>query len=544
MLRLLLMLPVLVTFQLVTFKPAGAALFPELMQGKHGDEIPRNGVVSPSLKDIGKVKSPQHLAVATGERVPAGEAGISPPVPLPEPRSGVNAAGRTVAPRSQEPPSVMSPITLPPAPSEARSPQVLPASPGGTTGGGSPDGARLKTLIKLHAALNEGLLRSPRTAAFRNQLGVSKAGYWAASAAPNPQFLRDEGAIAEQVRRVGFNVTYDPPWKIAFRLLAAKAQMAETKSEILSSLWQFRADVRRAYVEAVVAEATYETLCEIVELTKRLLDVSQKRFEAGDVPELDVLKARLAVSQTEIDQKQGFTRVVKAKQQLNVMIGRDVEGAIEVNQLPGFFKLKVEKCDFLPDFEEQVPPLKEYIATAMVARPELKVIKNQIKLAQAQLRSAYGNITPDPNFIVGDSVNGNAPSGPKVRGIFVTINQELPLYNFQQGDIFRLKATIKQLQSQYLAQKNQVVGEVSSAYQDLIVARNRIRTYLEHVLADSDEVARLARRSYEVGQSDITSTLQAQQANIQVREAYLDSVNRYQDAYTALEQAVGEPLDD
>lgn len=69
-----------------------------------------------------------------------------------------------------------------------------------------------------------------------------------------------------------------------------------------------------------------------------------------------------------------------------------------------------------------------------------------------------------------------------------------------------------------------------------------MRVYQEHVLADSYEVARLARRSYEVGQSDITSTLQAQQANVQIRSQYLDAVTSYAQSFTELEQSCGTPL--
>jgi len=105
-----------------------------------------------------------------------------------------------------------------------------------------------------------------------------------------------------------------------------------------------------------------------------------------------------------------------------------------------------------------------------------------------------------------------------------------------------LRATIRQYYQQRTAQQNQINAEVSSAYNNLLAARERIRTYESHVLQDSEEVARLARRSYEVGQSDITSTLAAQQANVQVRSQYLDAVQAYQQAFTDLEQAVGEPL--
>jgi cobalt-zinc-cadmium efflux system outer membrane protein len=398
-------------------------------------------------------------------------------------------------------------------------------------------------ILKLHVALNEALINSPRTAAVRAQLNISKAAYWQATVSPNPNFHYENGFIAEQTRRVGTDLVFSPPWKVIFRLLAAKAQFKETKAEVMNTLWGFRADVRRAYTEVIVSEATYQTLSEIVELTRRLWQVTQKRFEAGDVPELDVLKARLAMSQSQIDLQQGATRIVRAKQQLNVMLGRPIEGEVEVPKLPPF-QLKAEKSEFLPDFDEPLPPISHFISEALQYRWELKVIKEQIKLAQSQLRVSYGAIIPDENFSVGQSRAGNPSSGPLLLGFYMTMPVEIPIYNFQQGDIARLKATTRQFYLQYGAQKNIVVGDVSSAYNNLVVARERIRTYREHVLADSEEVARLARRSYEVGQSDITSTLQAQQANVQIRSQYLDAVSSYQQAYTDLEQAIGEPIED
>lgn len=398
-------------------------------------------------------------------------------------------------------------------------------------------------ILQLKSAYKEGLINSPRTGAVRALLDISKAGYWAATATQNPTFHYENGYISEQTRRVGSDLTFSPPWKIVFRLLAAKAQYQETKSEVMNSLWGFRNDLRRAYTEVIVAEATYQTLSDIVDLTSKLMQVSQKRYEAGDVPELDVLKARLAMSQSKIDQQQGKTRIERAKQQLNIMLGRPAEEDIEVPKLPSF-QLKAEKSDFLPDFTEALPTLGYFVSMALENRWELKVIKQQLRLTKNQLRVTYGNVIPDEPFSVGQSRTGNPSPGPRLLGFYVTAPIEIPVYNFQQGDIARLKATARQFYLQYDAQRNQVVADVSSAYKNLVAARQRIRTYRDYVLADSEEVARLARRSYEVGQSDITSTLQAQQANVQIRSQYLDAVTSYQQAYTDLEQSVGIPLED
>jgi cobalt-zinc-cadmium efflux system outer membrane protein len=198
--------------------------------------------------------------------------------------------------------------------------------------------------------------------------------------------------------------------------------------------------------------------------------------------------------------------------------------------------------ELLPNFSRPVPPLRDLLERAMANRLELRLTKQNIQVAQAQLYNAIGNIIPDPVVATGNSQSGNPSTGPKLTGFFVTMNFELPLLTFSQGDITRLKATIRQYYRQYHAQENQVTGEVAAAYNNLMAARERIRVYHEHVLRDSSEVAQLGQLSYQVGQADITATLAAQQANVQTRSQYLDAVTAYGQAITDLEQAIGEPL--
>ena len=398
------------------------------------------------------------------------------------------------------------------------------------------------TPARIRQILNEGLVNSPRVAATRALLGISKALYAAATAMPNPVFFRDEGAIAEGVRRIGPQQTLEPPWKLAFRLLAAKRQVQETKLEILDTLWHFRNDVRRAYTEVVVAQESYQTLQDLSVLAHKLLTVTNKRLQSGAVPELDVLKARLATSQADIDTARGRMRVTKSRQQLNVIVGRAFNSPISATRLPSF-EVKTEKSELLPDYSVPFPPVADFIAMAFENRLELRSNKQLLKLNKAQLYSAYSNILPNPTVGYGSSTNINLPTGPKLNGVFLTLNAELPVFTFSQGDIARLKANAKQLALQEAAIKNQITADVTSAYMTVLTARSRLKSYQDHVLADSAEVARLARRSYEVGQSDINATLLAQQANFQVRSDYLDAVSNYQAAMTDLEQSIGEPIE-
>jgi cobalt-zinc-cadmium efflux system outer membrane protein len=401
-------------------------------------------------------------------------------------------------------------------------------------------------------AMNEALVSGPRAAAVRAQFGIVRANYALASQAPNPILFMDRGLVAEQVNRLGPTLTQDMPWKLFFRFLSAKRLVAQTKIDLLTQLWSLRHDVRNAYVEVVVAQETQKTLEQLFELANRLFQISSKRFQAGDVAELDAMKARLAAAQAEVDVRVGRKRVLRAKQQLNILMGRTNESPLYIAPLPDYTnkspgpQFKVHVSDVLPDYVRAVPPLQHFIDEALQNRLELKSLAMQVKVNKANLKGAYGNALPDPSLAFGKSTTGNPgpniPVGPKLTAVFFTLEAEMPTANFHQGAIYNFRAIQNQLRYQIASQSNQILSDVSSAYNNLIAARNKIKVYQDRLLADSNEVARLARRSYEVGQSDITATLAAQQANVQTKTAYLDAINSYAGALTDLEFASGKPL--
>ena len=119
---------------------------------------------------------------------------------------------------------------------------------------------------------------------------------------------------------------------------------------------------------------------------------------------------------------------------------------------------------------------------------------------------------------------------------------ELPILNFQQGDISQYRATIRQLHSELLTQKNIVESDVVVAYRKLVTERDRIRSFQEKMLERAQQVAVMTQRSYQVGASDLTSVLMAQASVVEIRNQYLDAVYAYENAYTDLEQAMGTTL--
>ncbi len=408
------------------------------------------------------------------------------------------------------------------------------------------DPSRSNDGISIFQSLDEALAKSPRAAAIRALFPVAKSEFMRATEQASPQFNKDSGIAAEQTFRTGTIITVEPPWKLVFRLIVAKKFVDQQKLDLMADLWRLRAEVRRTYTEVVVAQETLETQASLYDLAHTLRVVTEKRFQAGDVPELDLLKARLAESQYDVERLVAERRVIRAKQQLNIILGRKPEAPITVPRLPAFLgeaKNAVQtKHPLLPDFSRPERPLESFIALSNKFRYELKSLDQQLLVNKANLQRVYGNMVPNVQYWTGNSNTYNLPSGPRLSAYYFGVNMPTNLTDFGQGDLAKFKALARQLNYQVGSQKNIITGEVSSAYNNLLAARQKLQNYEEHILHDSFEVARLARRSYEVGQSDITSTLQTQQNNVLIRSLYLQAIQLYQDAFTELEMACGIPL--
>jgi cobalt-zinc-cadmium efflux system outer membrane protein len=395
-------------------------------------------------------------------------------------------------------------------------------------------------ITPLSAVFDESLINSPRAANMRAELGISRAAYAQAMTLPNPSlfFLNDTAQLALQV---GASIPIEAPWKLAFRLLLAKSQLKQTDLEIQRNLWQLRSTVRRAYLDVVMATEAMETFADLHKLSSDLLNVAERRFAADDVAAFDVNRAELAAYQAEADLSQSKKKLEQAEQRLSVLMGRGYKNTVQVQRLPAF-QLRVEVNELLPDFSKQIPGLDALISDALNSRLDIKVLRQSIAVNDVNMRSVLANIVPNTQLNVGRSYSGNPPEGPATRGYFIGVTQEIPVFNFQQGDRARLRAKGIQLKKNLEATKNVITEEVISAYQQLAAARDRVAYFQDKILIASDKVARMAKRGYEVGQNDITTTLAAQQSNVQTKSSYLDAVRAYQQALTDLEQAIGHPL--
>ena len=188
---------------------------------------------------------------------------------------------------------------------------------------------------------------------------------------------------------------------------------------------------------------------------------------------------------------------------------------------------------------------------ALATRPDMKIAEQQVYVNTKALTLAKTKKIPDVFVGVGGTFAtfaknqpaGLAPVGNWAgNGIFFSVTAENPIIYQYQGEVAVAKANLRKAQLKTELVRSQLGADVVAAYNEVVVARANILEFQKNLLPTAAEVSRIARRGYELGATDLSTAIVAQQQYQQTLANYFDSVVAYQNAWADLEKAVGAPL--
>jgi len=382
-------------------------------------------------------------------------------------------------------------------------------------------GARLS----LQAALDLAAKQNLDLIAARQRRAVALAGVLIARQRPNPIFnftaLRDtphEGLFIDQPFEIG--------GKRGRRIEVANQVGALTDLEITGWERQVRRKTREAYFQLSFTQAESARLRHLLELAQRLDQIARERFEAGDVPQLEVFQAGLEVARAQSEYKVAQQEERVSLSQLNALLN---EPATTSWQL----------VEMLRDLPPTVV-LPELVQSAYNSNPALQHVAQEQKVEESRRGLLKAERIPNLDFEYG--MDFNAPhdfrAGPRGQ-----ITMALPLFARNQGEIAQSLATQRVLNAEEAATKRSVAAQVETAYFDLDARRTQAETYRDSLVPIAQKLEGLAEESYRAGKADILMVLTAQRNVQDVERNYLQSLLSVQNAFAGLEELVGTPID-
>ncbi|HUK31914.1 MAG TPA: TolC family protein [Candidatus Acidoferrum sp.] len=387
--------------------------------------------------------------------------------------------------------------------------------------GDSASGRRLTLQEALSLADRQNL----DIAAARLKKMVSLAGITIAGERPNPTV--SFGATRDTPHEsLFFDLPVELGGKRSTRIEQARQEVSLTDIEISTVSRQVRHDVRNAFFAAALGASTVHQQQKLVDLATRLRDIAKSRFDAGDVPQLEVMQADLELSRAQAD-------LEVARQEARVAFGKL---AALLNEPAGTTWELVTPLDSMP---EQVG-LQDLVSRATAANPELQHLAQELKVEQAREKVFRAERVPDVTLEGGADFNSPPDFQVGARGQ-VTVG--VPVFTRMQGELAQSAATQKLIEGETLATQRSVAGDVETAFNEFNARLTEVRLYRDTVIPAGRKLEDLAEQSYSAGKTSILAVLDAQR-NVQQNERdYLQSLYELQQAFAELEQIVGVPLD-
>ncbi|MEO0965710.1 MAG: efflux transporter outer membrane subunit [Planctomycetota bacterium] len=401
------------------------------------------------------------------------------------------------------------------------------------------------TLDELILLAEERNLRL-RTAAYRIDLARAQFGFAAADLMPGivangqAQWQRrsDESNIASEILPDSeFVAAIDMSWEIDVwgrvrrSMESARAEIQESVEMWRDLLVTIRAEVAMSYVAVRTLQEELRMLEASIALRREALDVTQQKYDAGVVTDLQIAKALAALSSVESQVPPVQTDIAKAINRISVLIGES----------PGPLRDRLDQPGPLP-----APPARIAVgipADVIRQRPDIRAAERRIAVESAQIGANVANLYPQ--FTIGGSIGFESTSfnqwfnadnfvagvGPSV--VWPIFSGGKILSSIESADIETREAVLKYEQSVLLALEE--VENVLIGYVNAISSREHLRIAAEAY----EEVVGLSTERYEAGVEDLDRLIDAQRLMLEAQEAYVKADGQVTAQVVSLYKALG-----
>jgi cobalt-zinc-cadmium efflux system outer membrane protein len=342
-------------------------------------------------------------------------------------------------------------------------------------------------------------------------IAISQADVIEAGIVSNPllRYLAPSGGL--QVSGY-INFAFDFLFQRPKRIAAAQTEALRVAQTSVQRAFTLIRDVQVAYTDFLLAKERFSILSENARVRKEMADLANSRLRNGDVSALEVVTFR-ADSATAIDDAiRARLDTVLKKNALTVLIGFSPDTAIVI-----------QPTAFYSDSQKVVE--QTYLQLAFDYQPELRAAQINIEAIGKRLgweRSRIIAFIPTLNY---QHIPGRGGSKFLPNAFNPGIQAEIPVLNRNQGRIARAKAEMEAAAFQYVATRQRIALDVSSAYQRYEQAWQSYQTWAGGTLPALEEAVRLSQSSYRNGDISYLPVLEAQRQllNAQLRRVEIQA---------------------
>jgi outer membrane protein, heavy metal efflux system len=299
---------------------------------------------------------------------------------------------------------------------------------------------------------------------------------------------------------VGISQTFELGGRRTARIADAQADIErETATSENTARFLLR-DVAAEFLRALAVQERLRSLETASTLAGNLLTAADTRFQAGDVPILDVNLARTVAARARSEMLAGEAEQISVLGDLRILLGMTATEPLAIRGELG------ERSQYDVDA----------LQSRALDRPDLRALAAEIRQAEADLRLGRGLAKPE----IGLGVGYQREEGANVALGRLAIT--LPVFSRGQELQATSMARATRLTRELEFGRRAIAVEIRSAF-DAYQRQVRAVEELERdALPNLEENRLLAQRSYEEGEIGITDLLLFQRESIETQLLYVD----------------------
>ncbi len=390
--------------------------------------------------------------------------------------------------------------------------------------------------VYLNEAINAALKNNIDLQVAQIELNIAKNNIKSANRLQNPSFdaYYFMGASGRtEPRQLGATQEIEIAKRNARKKLA-ESNLKLSEKEFDYTTFDLKMDVREAYINLVATKSILFTLEQQEELQEELLKIAKARVKAHSTPQIDVIQAEIALNQMITQVNTANVHVKNALANFNKVIN-DPNNIV----YDSMDKIFLEENNFeemltpAPDYK--FPDFSEIKQRALENRYDIKISKQEIDIAEKNLTVVARQRIPDFQISGGYaykpgaySDSGNFNNGAYVGGSLVNI----PLFYNYSPEIQNATLKLKQAELKNESVQNKALKDVKAAYDRFLTAADNLNHYESKIVTGSEELIETSKKSYEAGESDITSLIVMKQSYKSIIIGYTQALAEYYNSWT------------
>ncbi|MEK7863814.1 MAG: TolC family protein, partial [Chloroflexota bacterium] len=388
------------------------------------------------------------------------------------------------------------------------------------------------------AALESALQDNPTIKAARERLEVARGTYRSRSAGNNPQLSlgatvvprsssAGDAAVSQfpDTDQTHLSHTFLTSGRRTHATRSAAAQLEGARMDLVTAELDLRQFTTVAYVDLQVAQDAVGLYEDTWRVAAALVTAARQQFQAGAVPEANVLRAEVEASRATQYLVRSHADLAVKQAALSVQMGRPLDQPI----------LAVDAL------EPTTVALTQAQAAGLAHehRPEVASARAQAAAFHAEVEVARSARRPDLTLQVHPASSLTNAGDPP---IFAAV--ALPLWDRGQigGSIDAARAQARAAAHLVDASRRLVGLDVVKAYQQLIASQKNLQLIRTQVKAKTHVILERARIAYAAGSATLLDLLDAQRVYRQAALDELQAAGDLERGIAALERAMAAPV--